>query len=194
MPDKSKLSSTQQSLCDSVRAQLLIVDIQEKLGSAMPNKVLNRVVENSALLLQAANALQIPVIASEQYPRGLGPTVQQVATHLPPNTGRIEKTAFSCVGADGFMELLDRERRQVIIAGMEAHVCVIQTAMDLAARGFEPYVIEDAICSRRLENYQNALARMLRSNIPVVSAESVVFEWLRDASHPQFKTLSKLLR
>lgn len=184
----------QQSLCDSGRSQLLIIDIQEKLGTAMPSKVLNRIIANSGLLLQAASALNIPIIASEQYPRGLGPTVQQVARHFPENTRRIEKTAFSCVRAEGFIGLLDSDRPQVIIAGMEAHVCVIQTAMDLAAQGFEPFVIEDAICSRRLENYQNALARMLQGGICVVSAESVIFEWLRDASNPNFKSLSKLLR
>jgi nicotinamidase-related amidase len=90
--------------------------------------------------------------------------------------------------------LADPVRRQVVLAGMESHVCVLQTAFDLLAAGMQPYVVEDAVCSRKLENYQNALSRLQHAGVVVASSESVVFEWLRDARHEQFKAISALLR
>ncbi len=186
---------TRAGCCDQKTSQLLVVDIQEKLGAAMPEKVLQRVVRNVVLLLNAAALLEIPVTASEQYPKGLGPTDPRIAQSLPPAGRRLEKTCFSCVGAAGFEPVLvDAGRPQVVVVGMEAHVCVLQTAIDLAAAGMQPFVVEDAMCSRRLENYQNALARLRQAGIMVTNAESVIFEWLRDARHDQFKAVSALLR
>lgn len=182
-------------LCEANYSQLLVVDLQSKLGAAMPAKVLNRVVQNTALLLKAADLLAIPVLASEQYPQGLGPLEPTVAGCLPASAKRFEKTCFSCVGADGFLTALQENRRlQVIVTGMEAHVCVLQTAMELRNHGFQVFVVEDAICSRKLENYQNALVRIYQAGITMISAESVIFEWLRNANHTHFKTLVALLR
>src|SRR3990172_1246122 len=150
--------------CNQQTSQLLVVDIQEKLGATMPEKVLSRVTKNVSLLLNAASLLHVPVTISEQYPKGLGHTDARVSSALPANSRRIEKTLFSCVGASGFEPVLaDPVRRQIVIVGMEAHVCVLQTVFDLAAAGVQPFVVEDAICSRRLENYQNALYRMRQS-------------------------------
>jgi nicotinamidase-related amidase len=118
-----------------------------------------------------------------------------VAQSLPPSTKTFGKTAFSCMGAEGFPAAISAfNRRHVVLAGMESHVSVLQTALDLVATGAEVFVVEDAICSRRLENYQNALDRMRSSQINVVSAESVVFEWLGDTSHPHCKTIQHWLR
>ncbi len=181
--------------CDALASVLVVIDLQQRLGDAMPGKVLNRVLLNTSLLAKAAGLLEVPVLKTEQYPRGLGATLPEVASALPPATIEFEKTSFSCCGADGFLAAVDRSgRHQVVIVGMEAHVCVLQTALDLAAAGLQVYVVEDAICSRRLENYQNALDRLRQSSVSVVSAESVVFEWMGTAEHPHFKAIQALLR
>lgn len=181
--------------CDPRDSLLVVVDLQQRLGDAMPGKVLNRVLLNTSLLARAAGLLEVPVLKTEQYPRGLGPTLATVAASLPPTTVEFEKMSFSCCGADGFLAALDRmNRRQVVLVGMEAHVCVLQTAIDLAVAGLQVFVVEDAVCSRRLENYQNALDRLRQSAVGVVSAESVVFEWMGTAEHPHFKTIQSLLR
>ncbi len=181
--------------CRTPDSVLVVVDIQQRLGDAMPTKVLNRVILNTTLLARSAGLLQVPVLHTEQYPQGLGPTHAEVARALPDGTGRVEKTAFSCWGDAGFRDALAGSgRRQVILTGMEAHVCVLQTALDLAAAGLEVFVVEDAICSRRLENYQNAIDRMRQAALAVVSAESVVFEWMEASTHPHFKAIQSLLR
>lgn len=181
--------------CNQATSQLLVIDIQERLGAAMPEKVLARVMRNVTLLMTAADRLGIPVTVSEQYPKGLGPTDARIATAIPPAARRIEKTCFSCADAEGFAPVIDdARRRQVILAGMESHVCVLQTAMDLLAAGFHPFVVEDAVCSRKLENYENALQRLQAAGAVIATAESVVFEWLRDARHEHFKALSAMVR
>ncbi len=181
--------------CSSSDSILAVVDIQQRLGGAMPAKVLNRVIVNSTLLSQVAGLLDIPVLKTEQYPRGLGPTLPNVTAALPESTTSFEKMSFSCCGADGFLATVNElQRRQVVMVGMEAHVCILQTAIDLSTAGLDVFVVEDAICSRRLENYQNALDRIRLSAITVVTAESVVFEWIEAADHEHFKTIQKLLR
>jgi isochorismate hydrolase len=181
--------------CSADTSILLVIDVQENLGAAMPGKVLNRVVNNSSLLARSAGLLDVPVFATEQYPRGLGPTINEVSEALPAGSKLFEKTVFSCANAQGFGPALrDSAKRQVIVVGMEAHVCVLQTAFDLLSDNNEVFVVEDAICSRRLENYQNALDRMRQSGVHVVSAESVIFEWLGDAKHQHFKAIQTMLR
>lgn len=183
------------SKCDAGQSVLVVIDLQQRLGDAMPGKVLNRVILNSTLLAKAAGLLDLPVLHTEQYPRGLGATHPTVGDALPVTTRTFTKTVFSCAGVPEFMAALAAtSRRQVVLAGMEAHICVLQTAFDLRAAGCEVFVVEDAICSRRLENYQNALDRLRQCGVQVVSAESVVFEWMRDATHPHFKTIQALLR
>ncbi len=177
------------------KSVLVVVDVQSRLGQAMPSKVLNRVLQNTALLARAATLLEVPVLHTEQYPKGLGNTHPTVAEALPKNCKLFVKTAFSCLDAEGFATVIAAlDRRHVVLVGMEAHICVLQTALDLLASGAEVFVVEDAICSRRLENYQNALDRLRACRINVVSAESVVFEWLGDSRHPQFKAIQAWLR
>ncbi len=182
-------------LCDSANSLLIVIDIQTRLGDSMPGKVLGRVVENTNLLIDTAKQLSIPVIASEQYPKGLGGFVPEIAGKLPADTQYIQKTCFSCCGSEEFMSILEESgRKQIILTGMEAHVCVLQTALELVERGYQVYVVGDGICSRRLDNYQNSLERMERCGVSLISTESVVFEWLRDAKHPNFKDIAALLR
>ncbi len=167
-------------------SSLVVVDIQERLAAAMPSR--DAVLRAAGILLDAASRLGIPVLVSEQYPKGLGPTVAELAGRLPEGAVRIEKTSFSACGA------LPVARPQVVLAGMEAHVCVLQTALELAAAGREVFVVADAVCSRTEANRSNALARMQAAGIVVTNTESVLFEWLRDAAHEQFRAISKLIR
>jgi len=179
-------------LCRASASLLVVVDIQERLAAAIPAKVINRIVRNTALLTRAGALLEIPLLATVQYPRGLGPLLPEIAAWLPTP---FEKTAFSCRAAPGFLDALAASgRTQILLTGMEAHVCVLQTAFDLADLGHDVRIVEDAICSRKLENYENALRRLQHRGIPTLTMESVLFEWLRDAAHPHFKTVSGWLK
>ena len=136
----------------------------------------------------------IPVTHTEQYPRGLGPTEEEIRTHLAA-ANLIEKTCFSCFAAEGFITTVSlAQRQQIILCGMESHVCVLQTAIELQQAGYQVFVVEDGICSRHKHHHKNALARLRQADIIVTNTESVAFEWLRDASHPDFKSLSRMLR
>ena len=182
------------ALCSPSESLLAVVDTQTKLAAAMPPAKRDEVLRNTAILLQAASLLGVPVLLTEQYPKGLGKTETALTQHLPPATAIIEKTCFSCCGAADFMATVQRSRRnQIILAGMEAHVCVLQTALDLHATGMQVFVVEDAVCSRRMRNKTNALSRLRQAGIVVTNTESVLFEWLRDASHEHFKAISALI-
>lgn len=180
------------TLCDSKDSQLVVIDIQERLSGAMDEEVRTRVVRNAGILIEAATLLEVPVILTEQYPQGLGPTLAELAGKLPESSASVEKTCFSGCSADGFEASLSG--RQVVLAGMETHVCVMQTALELHALGRQVFVVEDAVCSRRKPNHKNALARLRQAGVVVTNTESVLFEWLRDARHEHFKALSRLIK
>ena len=187
--------SLNEKLCHAKHSQLLVIDIQERLASAMPTDVLENVIKNNNILLRAANELDIPVIHSEQYPKGLGNTVTAIAEVLPETSDTVTKTSFACSGSEGFNELVAKQKRQqIIITGIESHICVLQSAMQLQRQGYIVHVVEDAICSRKKSNHKNAVARLQQNDIIINNVESVLFEWLRDATHPKFKTLSKLIK
>jgi nicotinamidase-related amidase len=174
---------------------LVVIDVQTKLTSAMPVKVLARLQRYTGLLIKSANLLQIPVIITEQYPNGLGHIEPELNKLLSNDTRRFEKTTFSCVKSEGFIqELNSSKKKQIILTGMEAHVCVLQTAMDLINEDYSVIVVADAICSRSRENYENALERMQQAGASITNAESVIFEWVKDAKHPQFKKIQSLIR
>jgi len=189
------MSTEQGTLCREAEALLLVIDIQQRLAAAMAEEAKTAVCRNAGILAQAARWLGIPRFVTEQYPKGLGPTDPGVLDQLGEDVVRFEKTTFSCCGADGFLTALRASgRRQVVIAGMEAHVCVLQTSVELAAEGFEVFVVEDAVCSRDPRNHRNACERLRQAGITVVNTESVLFEWLRDSRHERFKAVSALLR
>jgi len=182
-------------LCNADSSCLIVIDIQTRLTSAMPMKVLARLKRNIDILLNGANTLSIPIFTTEQYPKGLGPTEPEIAELLPDDTLKFEKTCFSCTGAEEFLEKLkETGRKQVIIVGIEAHVCVLQTAILLIAEGYQVFVAADGICSRHRENYEASLKRMSHANVVICNAESVIFEWLRDAKNENFKALSRLVQ
>lgn len=184
------------SLCRHESSVLLIIDVQTRLAAAMPDTDRTRVLRNGGILIEAATQLDIPILQTEQYPRGLGHTEPVLAERLEGKAQRLEKTSFSCCDATGFdaAACADPQRTQWILCGMEAHVCVLQTALELHARGLEVFVVEDAVCSRSAANHLNAMARLRQAGVIISNTESVLFEWLRDASHPQFKALTALIR
>lgn len=182
-------------LCHADQSALLVVDIQNRLTAAMPAKVLARIQRNVETLLKAADLLQIPVIATEQYPKGLGSMEPSLVELLPKGARRYEKTTFSCAGAPDFVsdfELL--KRKQIILTGMETHVCVLQTALDLMQLGATVFVVADAVCSRHRDNYEVAIQRMAAEGIIVSVTESILFEWLQDSKHESFKDIQARIR
>ena len=182
-------------LCRAEDCLLVVIDIQERLAGAMPSKVRESVTSRTSLLIQAATVLDIPIITTEQYPRGLGETVPNIQQHLGDTNSKVEKTCFSCSAESSFINLVRKShKRQVILTGMETHVCVLQTAIELQQDGLEIYVAEDAVCARGKFYHRNALHRLQNQGIIISNSESVIFEWLRDASHPDFKQISTLLK
>lgn len=189
------MRETSDHLCRVEAAVLLLIDIQEKLAAAMGDEARERVVRGAGILAEAAVRLGVPRLLTEQYPRGLGPTEPRVLERLDTAVLRFEKTSFSCCGVESLNEALRATGRcQVIIAGMESHVCVLQTALDLVADGWQVVVAEDATCSRNRDHHRNAMSRMRQAGVVVANTESIVFEWMRDARHEQFKAISALVR
>ena len=171
---------------------LLVVDIQEKLAPAILNA--DGVVANAAKLIQAAQKLSVPMLASEQYPKGLGRTVPALRNLLPP-AAIFEKTHFSCFGEAGVAERLRQtQRQQIIVCGMEAHVCVLQTALELKAAGYTKMVVADAVSSRQQENHALGLARLRGAGVEIVTTEMVLFEWIGQAGTPEFRSLLALIK
>lgn len=179
-------------IADANQSQLVIVDVQTKLVGVMPSDV-SSAIKNCTILLQAANQLEVPFLYTEQYPKGLGNTAAELTPYLA-NKKAVEKTAFSCCHAPSFNRHLVADRGQIILAGMEAHICVLQTALDLQAQGKTVFVVEDAIISRNPANKENAINRLRQAGVVVTNTESVVFEWLKVAEGDAFKKISQLVR
>jgi nicotinamidase-related amidase len=174
---------------------LIVVDIQTKLADAMPPSEAKLMLTNATALLEASALMAVPVLVTEQYPKGLGVTDVSLVNKLPETAQRFEKTGFSCCLAEGFSEALAQTaRKQVILVGLETHVCILQSAFALQNQGYQVYVVEDAVCSRKIDHKFYALQRMQQQGITLINYESVLFEWLKDANHPNFRAVSGLLR
>ena len=187
--------NTSSLLCNADDSCLLVIDIQSRLAAAMPGKVLERLKRNTILLINAARTLSIPVLATQQYPQGLGPIDPEISAALPPDCRHFEKTCFSCTAAGNFMQELTKiGKNQIILAGIEAHVCVLQTAIDLQHAKYDVFVVNDAVSSRHRESYENALQRLQQAGVSICNTESVIFEWLRDSRHEHFKAISALVK
>lgn len=177
---------------EASRSVLLLIDLQERLVPAMfePARVLDR----CGVLLGAARRLAVPVLATRQYPQGLGPFVEPLAGRLDETECR-DKLAFSAFGEESLSDVLrDFGRDQFVIAGVEAHVCVLQTALDLVGDGYGVAVVGDAVTSRRESSRDLAFDRLRSVGVSVVDTEMVVFEWLDRAGTDDFKALAPLLR
>lgn len=183
-------------LLDAARSQLLVVDLQVRLLPAILDGA--RIIERTKVLLQAARRLGVPVVVTEQYPKGLGSTVPAIADVLPIDSIIMPKTSFSAAGdpaiAAHVSALRGQGRDQLLICGAEAHVCVLQSALGFQEGGLNVFTIGDAISSRAAHNLEAAQARLLHSGCQWVTTEMVVFEWLEQAGTDDFRALSPLLR
>ena len=176
-------------LLSAERSVLLLLDLQQRLMPAIHDG--ESVITTAARLAEAALLLNVPVIATEQYSAGLGPTVEALAGY-PRAT--LAKTAFSAATAPGFDGLIPAGTREIIVAGCEAHVCVLQTVLGLLGSRHRVILAADAIGSRDPADKALAVDRARQHGAEVVSTEMVLFEWLRDASHPAFRSVQKLLK
>jgi len=190
------------SLADSDRSILVIIDLQGKLVEMVHRSDL--VLSATLRLLDIAELFGVPVMLTEQYPRGIGPTHPDVLARfeaLTVRTRRFEKTAFGCCGEDGFAEALAelrpglrRGERQLVVGGIEAHVCVMQTVLEALRTGDEVQLCWEAVSGRGAEHRQWALDRMRQAGAEITNLESVGFEWARQKDHPSFKRFSALLK
>lgn len=170
----------------------LLIDIQEKLAAAMKKR--EEVVTNCGHLLALAGLLEIPVLVTEQYPKGLGPTLEAIRA-MAPSCAPFEKTAFDCCGEPGFLEKLKAlGRRKILLAGMETHICVLQTALGLMEEGYAVQVIEDAVCSRTKENWKTGIAFLRQAGAVITSTETLLFQLLQRAGTEPFKAISRRIR
>lgn len=179
-------------LMDAGKSSLLIVDVQENLAPVVAEPRL--VLRHCGLLLRGAARLAVPVTITEQYPKGLGPTMGELLA-LAPDGAVVEKMHFSSAAEPAILSRLQGfSRPQVVVAGAEAHVCVLQTCLGLQSQGFDVFVVADACSSRKQANHDLAMARLAAAGVAVVSTEMVVFEWLEVAGTPSFKDLIKLVK
>jgi nicotinamidase-related amidase len=174
------------------RTAALLIDVQERIFPAISEH--QKLEKNIILLLEGLKSLQVPVFVTEQYVRGLGPTIPSVTAVLG-ETERVEKAAFSCCDEARFMvSLAASGKENVIVFGVESHVCVLQTVIDLAHNGYHPIVVEDCVSSRSLNDKQIAIARMRQEGAIITTYESILFELLRFSGTEQFKAISRLVK
>jgi nicotinamidase-related amidase len=177
-------------LLEKDKSCVLLIDVQEKLTPLVREP--QALIARCQWLIRLAKDLGIPRLASEQYPSGLGPTVEPLRT-LVSHDEFIKKVEFSCLRAQAFKERLETlHKKQVVLMGIETHVCVLQTALDLHEADFAVFVVVDAVSSRSELDYRYGLQRMEKNDIHLITSEMVFFEWLGQAGTPQFKALSKV--
>jgi len=170
----------------------MVVDVQEKLFPHVHDH--EQVGRNIGVLVEGLKTLDVPVLVTEQYKKGLGETIPSLA-HLVENYPHSEKSAFSCCDDPGIMESIElSSRRDVILAGIESHICVLQTAIDLKERGYRPVVVRDCVGSRKPEDTEVAMIRLIQEEIRVTTYESILFELCRVSGTDQFKAISKLVK
>jgi len=177
---------------NSQEVALVILDIQEKLAAVMKYK--EHVIDNCLHLIELARMLQIPIILTEQYPKGLGttlPEIQEVLSDYAP----FEKTGFDCCREDGFLSLMaSKGRKKILLTGMETHVCVLQTALGLMKEGYEVQVVRDAVCSRTKKNFKTGIEFMRNAGAVITGTETVLFQLLERAGTEPFKIISKRIK
>jgi len=174
---------------DAGRAELVVVDVQEAFRKAIPG--FEEIADAAGTLVQGAEAVGVPIAVTEQYPQGLGETVAAVADHLPEGTEPVSKVRFSAAEAEGF-DLDGRD--QALVCGIETHVCVNQTVLDLLDRGLEVHVARDAVGSRTADNRELGLEKMEAAGAVITSVETALFELLGGSDHPAFKQVQGLVK
>lgn len=171
---------------------LLIIDVQEKLVNALDKNI---VVSRVTTLAKAAQILGVPTIVTQQYSKGLGLTVEPIRQNLAPSTPILEKSAFSAAKENGFMDVLKSfDKKQIVVCGIETHVCVHQTVGDLITEGYDVYVVKDACASRKKYEFKQGIERMQANGAKISCLEIVLFEWLKSAKNPNFKEIQALIK
>lgn len=177
---------------DKNEAALAVIDMQEKLAAVMKDR--QKVVSNALHLIESAKLLNIPIILTEQYPKGLGTTIEEIKKTLP-HYKPVEKLFFSCCGEKTFLnELSALGKKKLIITGIETHVCVLQTCLDLINNGYIVHIIKDAVCSRSSQNHGTALDLMRDAGAVVTCTETVLFQLLQKAGTEEFKIISSRIK
>lgn len=171
---------------------MLIVDIQEKFRQVING--FKGIISNVSKLIQAFNILKISILVTEQYPKGLGKTVEELEEVLKKYE-KIEKISFDCFNDKKFVKLIEKERKKnLIICGIEAHVCVTQTVLSALEKGFNVYLIADAISSRKKSDYEIAIKRMIHEGAKLASTEMIIFQMIKDSKDEEFKELSNIIK
>jgi len=171
---------------------LVLIDIQDRLAAAMKKK--DDVVANCLHLIELARLLEIPILVTEQYPKGLGPTLAEIRTALPAYEP-FEKTSFDCCRETGYLEKVGAAgRRKILLTGMEAHICVLQTTLGLLQAGFTVQVVQDAVCSRTKDNFKIGIEGMRQAGAVITGTETVLFQLLEKAGGEPFKIISKRIK
>lgn len=180
---------------DRERTALVVIDVQERLFPAMDADHREEVMRNIKVLTAAARRLNLGTLVTEQYPKGLGHTLQEVKDALPAGVQPLEKVAFSCLGVDAFRSRLTATgARQLLLAGIEAHVCVLMSALDLLAEGYAVHIVADAVTSRTQANWRLAMAQLRQAGAVVTTTETVLFQLLGQADTDDFRELARLIR
>ena len=175
---------------DAADLTLVVIDMQERLTAAMEFKIREQAVANARRLLALANELNLPTVVTEQYPKGLGPTLAEIAAELPDGVTPLPKTVFSCCGEPAFEAAVKATgRKTLVVFGIETHVCVMQTVVDLLAEGYRVFVPQDACGSRTQANWRIGLNLMDRAGAVISSTETVIFQVLKAAGTPAFKAM-----
>ena len=174
---------------------LVIVDVQKRLMSAMPEEISNNTLNNIGVLITSANILNIPIIHTEQYPKGLGKTCPQIQNLLQNHYPPVEKLSLSCCEVDTFnRQVIETGKKQIILTGVEAHVCVFQTALDLLQQGYTIYLVKDAVCSRHKMDWQTSLDIAAKAGALITATEIILFQILGRAGTEEFKHIQSLLK
>lgn len=180
---------------DRERTALVVIDVQERLFPAMDADHREEVMRNIKVLTATARRLNLGTLVTEQYPKGLGHTLQELKDALPAGVQPVEKVAFSCLGVDAFRSRLTATgARQLLLAGIEAHVCVLMSALDLLAEGYAVHIVADAVTSRSQANWRLAMAQLRQAGAVVTTTETVLFQLLRQADTDDFRELARLIR
>jgi len=179
-------------ILDKTKSLLVIVDIQERLVPAMDQR--EKVYANCQHIIEAAKLLAVPLLVTEQYPKGLGPTVNEIKDALP-HYEPLEKITFDCCRGEGFLEkVASLYKSQIILTGMETHVCVLQTCLSLLQEGYTVHLVSDAVCSRKKDDFLTARDMMRDAGAVITCTETVLFQLLEKAGTPEFKAISKRIK
>lgn len=180
---------------DPQNALFLLIDFQSNLAVAMKKDVYANCERNAGLMISSCNTLKVPVLVTEQYSKGLGPTVERLKTSLKDDYKPVDKLTFSCYRDPGFQAAFSKlDKKYILVAGIESHVCVLQSVIDLVANGYYVHVLSDAVCSRYKNDWRDAMRYMRDAGAVITTTEIAVFQLLQRAGTPEFKAISPLFK